>query len=474
MSARWLLLPFFLLPLTLLCAGDKPGSADWKFDVIDRKQGDSLRGLILEEDGKSIRIRTITRKPGTATLFFTHVVPRGDVKTVTRLTTEEREQLQERIEALKRERDVLADHLRALDPRSKGTPRSADLLDLQPATWPGDDKVKVLSYQSTHFKLLARTCPELAQLAAVSLEQIYDAYARALPSRVGKAEPTTILLTGSWAQYQSLAKSQKLNLFNPAYYDPANRQVVCGSDLERLRDDLEKVRAHHARTITTLEERRLDLVKAYRGAPPKEMLQPLSETKARIEASEKRNDDAFRRTREKLFRRLYHEAFHAYLGTFVYPGKENVVPVWFNEGLAQIFETAVVELGELSVGRPDRERWETMRQALARDELMPLRDLLRSGPRQFQVAHASEQQASDRYYLAAWALTFYLTFEQRLLGGKALDDYVAALERGTEPLTAFQDLVGQPLPAFEKGYLTYLRHLQENGTSKRPGEILKK
>ena len=37
-----------------------------------------------------------------------------------------------------------------------------------------------------------------------------------------------------------------------------------------------------------------------------------------------------------------------------------------------------------------------------------LADLLRSGPKQFLVGHGGDQQASDRHYLNAWALAFYL------------------------------------------------------------------
>ena len=44
-----------------------------------------------------------------------------------------------------------------------------------------------------------------------------------------------------------------------------------------------------------------------------------------------------------------------------------------------------------------------------------------------------------------------------MLGTKALDDYVASLKRGTDPLLAFRDLVGNPLPAFEKEFGHYLR-----------------
>ncbi len=93
---------------------------------------------------------------------------------------------------------------------------------------------------------------------------------------------------------------------------------------------------------------------------------------------------------------------------------------------------------------------------------------MRSGPKEFQVAHASEQLTADRHYLAAWALTHYLTFNRRLLGTKALDAYVKALggEAGAaEALDAFRGLVGEPLPKFEKTFRAYLGKLRPDGTT---------
>ena len=44
-----------------------------------------------------------------------------------------------------------------------------------------------------------------------------------------------------------------------------------------------------------------------------------------------------------MFRRLAHEAFHAYLETYVYPRQAYDVPRWLNEGLAQTFEAGLLE-----------------------------------------------------------------------------------------------------------------------------------
>ena len=62
--------------------------------------------------------------------------------------------------------------------------------------------------------------------------------------------------------------------------------------------------------------------------------------------------------------------------------------------------------------------------------------------------------------MASWGLAHYLTFGRHVLGTKAMDDYVASLKRGTDPVQAFTTLVGQPLPEFQMEFVEYLKHLR--------------
>src|SRR5437660_1488388 len=78
-----------------------------------------------------------------------------------------------------------------------------------------------LSYQSTYFRLVSNARPEVVELAAIRLEQVYAAFAHLLPPRVPAPAPTAILLANSLADYKALVAQQGRNLFNPAYFDPA-------------------------------------------------------------------------------------------------------------------------------------------------------------------------------------------------------------------------------------------------------------
>jgi hypothetical protein len=297
------------------------------------------------------------------------------------------------------------------------------------------------------------------------LEQFFTAYASAMPPRLPKAVPTTVLLLGSVADYQALVRGRGYNLLNPAFYDAARNQVVCASDLKRLADQNEVVRLEHDRQREAINQSEAELRRAFRDRVPPEQMESLEDARRQMLTLEERNAAALDLSRRRLFQRLAHEAFHAYLASAVYPPAEGELPRWLNEGLAQIFETAIVEAGELRVGHADRERCAALRAALRGGDTLPLAELLRSGPKDFVVAHASDKQAADRYYLASWGLAFHLTFERRLLGTPRLDDYTRSLRTGADPVAAFQDLVGEPLPRFERGLRDYFDHLRPDGTS---------
>lgn len=449
----------------------------WKFDQVSFN-GTVFHGLILEETATAVRFQDVRHSPGHPTVTVVTTFPKTKVTVVARLGAADRRALERR--------------LRALDPTGKLEDERIKTLELKPAVWMwGKERKEGLSYDNgTHFQLFSTAQRDIVERAVLRLEEIYAAYTLHLPPRkpLRRHEPahpvrrlfaapeaaaaplylkstTTILLVQSLDEYREMLRSQGRNILNPAFYDADHNEVVCASELEQLGARLEQIRREHERQQEWIkkEEAKLELLPA--GEVRDSVSRQIAAARAEIIRVNADNDDRFRKATQELFQTLAHEAFHAYLANFVYPPAEHRVPRWLNEGLAQVFETAVVENGVPRFNSPDPVRLERIRQAFAaprkEDGLVPLADLLRSEPEQFLVSSTSpsHRRSAARHYLTSWALAYYLTFDRQLLGTRALDQYVEALSRDADPREAFAALVGQALPRFEQEFHEYLQKL---------------
>jgi hypothetical protein len=342
--------------------------------------------------------------------------------------------------------------LRTIDPEQKGKPISEfNEVELTAAKW-GKGSSEALSYKSSHFRVVSNAPREQLIATAIQLEQIYTAYAKFLPPRVQSAEPTTVLLPQNFADYQGLLKDQGKTFLNWAYYDAEHNQVVCPSELQQIGDDWGKKFQANKKEMDHLQNELADLKQLFKGNVPANLLKQNRDQQDKIRQLNDQNRKTCEQQLQKVFQPLYHEAFHAYLNNQLYPPADYQVPRWLNEGLAQIFETATVEAGELSVDRLDKDRLARAQTLLRKSEMIPLANLLKSEPKQFLAVHNSDQQTTDRYYVTSWAMASYLMFHRKVLNTKAFDTYLKSLHRGDDPVDAFRVLIDQPLKDFEKDF----------------------
>src|SRR2546423_4813749 len=384
-----------LITVTAVAAADPAAPNGWKFDVLRTKNGTVFRGLILDESPAVIRFETVRRQPGRPTFLLTTTFSRSEIDRVERLDTAEREQLKARLQEL-------------AEAGQEGKQRE-EHLELEPAPW-GDKPDGGRRYRSDLFTLDSDATEFVVRRAAVRLEQVYAAYARFLPPRGPGRGPTAVFLVKSRDEYRAILKARNLSLAGTAFFDAAANRVYCASDLDQIGADLEEVREKHQEIAADLDQREAVLAKLYKGKELARHLDPIREARRRIARKDKENEALFDRATQDLFATLYHEAFHAYLANCVYPPGSAEMPRWLNEGLAQVFETAIVEAGELRIGHADPVRLTQAQELLKKGKLVPLSDLLRSGPKPFLVAHANDQAVSDQHYVTSWALAFYLTF----------------------------------------------------------------
>jgi hypothetical protein len=439
------------------------GLGNWSFDEIALKNGSKFQGLLLVELPDGVEFRSVYRLPGRPTVTLTSYFSKNEIAGVRRLKKEDRK--------------ALEDRLAELDPSGEGERKRMESLELVAAEWP-DRPGGARAYDSDHFRLVCTGTEELTRRSAVRLEQIYTAFARFLPPTAKSGRATAFMLATDRAEYKALlGPLNESKLLNPAVYDPANNRILCGSDLARLGSELQSARVYHAQQLASLDRYEGALRKLYKADELERHLRAVAAERKRVFVADVNNGAKFTEATVRLFALLYHEAFHAYAATFAYPPLKpdevragrgtGELPRWLNEGLAQVFETAVVEAGELRADHPDRERLARVKQWLRGKggaTLVPLAELLTTGRDAFLASHADQQLASDRAYLTCWALAHYLTFERRLIGTEAFRKYLTAVNGGDNPRQAFAAFVGRELPAFEKDWHAYLLRLQSDGT----------
>ena len=455
-------------PALVVCALAAPPAVgtptEWPFDELVLTNGGRFQGRILDETAKGVRFQTVRRSPGRPTVTLTLLFTPDEIARVVRLTSEKRAQL--------------AKKLSELDPHGLGEREKMDELALAPADWFGRPGA-AFRYESDQFTLISGASEEVTRRAAVRLEQIYTAFARLFPPLYPSAKTTTVYLAGTPDEYRKLLGPDVGVLLNPAVYDPAGNRIVCGSDLRRLGRELTATRLAHAQQLAGVDRYEADIRTAYRGrkAELDRFLDLAQRQRRRIWAAERANDRAFDQATRQLFALLYHEAFHSYVGTFVYPprpadrvkadGGPGELPRWLNEGLAQIFESAVVEAGELRVGHADEARLDRVRNLLTGKTaggLVPVGELIRADEALFLAAHAGDRGPADRAYLTSWAVAFHLTFDRHVVGTPKFEAYLKAVKAGEDPVASFETLIGQSVPDYDRDLRAYLNRLLPDGT----------
>ncbi len=446
--------------------GDEPppgplADTAWPFDVVILTNGSRFEGLILAEDAEGMTFKVVSRPPGRPTCTLKTWFAKGEIAKVERLGTAERQRLQER--------------LAELDAGGVLERQRMEQIELVTVDWPGQPD-GARRYDSSHFRLIAAGSEELTRRVAVRLEQLYTAFGRFFPPRYPETPPTTIWLAVAAEDYRMLLEAFRLPpLLNPARFDPERNQIICGWHLRELGQQLQTARLQHAQQLAALAQQEIELRRLYRRPELDRHLQILERERKRIWQAERQNTQQFEAATARLFPLLYHEAFHAYVNNFVYPPRTPAqiragsgcgeLPRWLNEGLAQVFETAVLEAGELRAEAPHLERLHRAQDLLrAKGKgLLPLEQLLTAEPQVFAAAHASDRAAADQAYLTSWALAYYLTFPRRLVGTPACERYLRAVNTGQDPRTAFAEWVGMPLTEFEKQFHADLLRLQSTG-----------
>ncbi len=435
---------------------------EWQFEKLHLKNGRTLPGLIKGEDSSGVDFLEI-RQPAGRPMFLVMFwrFPTDKIDHLTRLPEADRKLLLERIDAFKnRSRDeeegqakIHLEHSGAADD---------GVWHYGSETWLMPDKRPWLLLDSTADE-------ETTRRSINRIEQMFAAYAEILPPRTRPVRPLTIKLFGTVREYNDFLPTLGLTVRNPAVFVTGENRLAAGSELSAYSQQMKMVRLEHKK-LREDYDRRAALMPDQLAALRKQLIVgrfPLNEQRTimqsaeshwkeeldginrAINAAERTNLAEFDKLTARMFARLFHEAFHAYLENYVFPQRDHDVPRWLNEGLAQIFETGQLEAGTLRLDAPDAGRLDRLQADLQSVEPLSLAEILSADGSQFLVLHPGGEAASQRYYLYSWGLAYYLAFRQPVLETAALDRYVDREAVKTAPVNRFEKLVGMPLKQFE-------------------------
>jgi hypothetical protein len=288
------------------------------------------------------------------------------------------------------------------------------------------------------------------------------------------------------AEYDAYLGRLKLKIKNPACFIEDDNLIVAGSNLGPFAEELAKFQRNIERWRKYIEQKRSQLeaelareAKEGReaGLPAAEIarrlqlkrnkaLREFREEEIRMQRKARANERRFELVTKRMFPRLYHEAFHAYLENHVYPHDEFDVPRWLNEGLAVMFEGGLLEGATLRVDTPNREALRRLKADLAGDQPLSIEKLLTADQTAFISRDHSDVANADRHYVYSWGLAYCLTFRMRQLGTPALDQYVRKPAEGVTPVQRFEKLVENgrlarriPLAEFERRWRHYIFEL---------------
>jgi hypothetical protein len=340
-----------------------------------------------------------------------------------------------------------------------------------------DDEDEPWRYAGRWFTIDSTADPSLTRKAVVLLEQVFTALEALVPPAVPAGEEVALLqvtLCGTASEYRAVQESLGIEAEHPAFYLPARGLLVAGSDMPAMieqernaADSLaitEREISDRDRTFET-EVRRLagDLEKQGMPAGKRAEIVQLARNRWQRERDEMlaqvvkaRRDNAARVAEARLgfAARLTHEAWHAYADRRLGGRERRPLPLWLDEGLAQVFETAALEAGELRLDAPDPVRLKALQELLAGRDAPPLVDLLRAGQGQFLVGHAGGRKASQQSYLMAWGLAFHLAVLEPVLAPTSLAAICKPVAEGDESdrVVEFERLVGMPIADFDTAW----------------------
>jgi hypothetical protein len=162
--------------------------------------------------------------------------------------------------------------------------------------------------------------------------------------------------------------------------------------------------------------------------------------------------------REQMRKTLRHEAFHQFAHEKVGPD----LPVWLNEGLAQLFEESLRIEDQLRVGLVPPDRLRQLQHDISEGRLEDFEVILRLNEEGWSRTLADRGRAAT-HYTQAWAMVHFLIYAQDAAGNALYRDRFNAMlldiAEGKTGWVAFTDRFGKNLDGFRQRFTQYVQGL---------------
>ena len=163
--------------------------------------------------------------------------------------------------------------------------------------------------------------------------------------------------------------------------------------------------------------------------------------------------------RDALRQTLQHEAFHQFAHQFI----SQDLPLWLNEGMAQIFQEGIWTGRGFIVEQIPPKRIRQLRADMAGGKLMPFADFLAVDHRDWAKTMRNRERGATQYN-QAWAMVHFLVYATDEQGQPAYRErfikMLRMIHEGTNANEAFRAHFGANYPAFQRRFVEWAQTLQ--------------
>jgi hypothetical protein len=152
--------------------------------------------------------------------------------------------------------------------------------------------------------------------------------------------------------------------------------------------------------------------------------------------------------RDALKRTLQHEAFHQFAHNAISPD----LPIWLNEGMAQVFEEGLWTGEKFMLGQVPPRRLRQLKSDIEGDRLVEFRKFLTITPDEWSKTLAVDANRGATQYNQAWAMTHYLIHGENGALRPRVIRLLQLIHAGTEAEAAWKTAFSDNYAGFQRKF----------------------